>query len=121
MAENVVVMGASSKPEKYSNQAVLLLKECGHRPFPVHPSGFEVAGEKCYKSLAEIDEKVDTVTMYLGEKNSTPLKDDIVKIGPRRVIINPGAENDALERTLAENGIEVLRACTLVLLRTGQY
>ena len=36
-------------------------------------------------------------------------------------IFNPGAENTALQQQLAENGIAVLEACTLVMLRTGAF
>jgi hypothetical protein len=35
--------------------------------------------------------------------------------------MNPGTEDDAHEKRLTENGIEVERACTLVMLRTGQF
>ena len=39
----------------------------------------------------------------------------------RRVIFNPGTENGELEAALRAAGIESEEACTLVLLRTGQF
>jgi hypothetical protein len=40
---------------------------------------------------------------------------------PQRIIMNPGAESDALETVAQANDIEVIRGCTLVMLRTQQF
>ncbi|HRX06926.1 MAG TPA: CoA-binding protein, partial [Kiritimatiellia bacterium] len=58
---NVAILGASNKPERYSNQAVRLLAEKGHAVFPVHPALAEIDGHRVFKSLADIPEPVDTV------------------------------------------------------------
>jgi hypothetical protein len=44
-----------------------------------------------------------------------------VALNPRRVIFNPGTESAPLQQALDEAGIEWLEACTLVMLRTGQF
>lgn len=121
MGTNVAVLGASSKPERYSYMAVKMLMEQGHNVFPVHSSGRAVDGLKCYNSLDDISEEIDTITVYLSQKNSTPLIDNIIKVNPRRIILNPGAENHELKEECEEAGIEVVEACTLVMLRTGQF
>ena len=121
MKSNVAVLGASCNPERYSYQAVLTLSEQGYAVFPVHPSGRAIEGITCYQSLGLIPEPLDTVTVYLSEKNSTPLIEDIIAINPRRVIINPGAENPELEERCRTAAIHVQKACTLLLLRTGQF
>lgn len=121
MKPNVAVLGASTNPERYSYKAVKLLEEYDYPVFPVHPSRKPIDGTACYASLGEITEEIDTITVYLGEKNSAPLIDDILRAGPRRVILNPGAENYELTRKCEDAGIDVMEACTLVLLRTGQF
>ena len=121
MKENIAVLGASANPDRYSYKATKLLREHGHSVFPVHPSGRPIDDTKCYRCLEEISEPLDTITLYLGERNSTPLIDAILNAKPRRIIINPGAENDELRRRCSEAGIVVQEACTLVLLHTGQY
>ena len=121
MAYNVAILGASSNPERYSYKAVILLAENNYNIFPVHPSEKPIGAIKCYASLSAIGEKIDTITVYLGEKNSTPLIDEIISVNPRRIILNPGAENDELQRKCEAAGIKVMEACTLVLLRTGQF
>jgi predicted CoA-binding protein len=118
---NVAILGASNKPERYSHKAVVLLAEKGHTVFPVHPALAEIDGHPVFKRLADIPTPLDTVTMYVGPALSAGLADEILAAKPRRVIFNPGTENPELEDKLAAGGIEVIQACTLVMLRTGQF
>ncbi|MCB0680934.1 MAG: CoA-binding protein, partial [Saprospiraceae bacterium] len=50
-----------------------------------------------------------------------PYYDYLLKLRPRRIIFNPGAENPELARLASAEGIEVESACTLVLLAYGGY
>ena len=118
---NVAVVGASKNPERYSHKAVLLLQEKGHRPFPVHPGLDEVAGLPVFKTLGDIVEPINTVTVYLSAKNQGDLGAAVLSINAKRVIFNPGAENPAVEEQLRKAGVDVLEACTLVMLSTGQF
>jgi predicted CoA-binding protein len=118
---NVAVLGASRKPGRYSYKAVKLLAEKGHTPFPVHPTLDEIDGIRVHPRLADIPAPIDTVTVYLSAQNSGRIADDIVNSGARRVIFNPGAGNPDLADTLRKKGFEVEEACTLVLLKTGQF
>ncbi len=117
----VAVLGASPKEERYSFKAVHLLKEHGFVPIPVHPAGHAVDGVAGVKSLGDIEDDIDTLTVYVNFKISQSLKQAIFALRPRRVIFNPGAENERLAHELEQIGIEVVRACTLVMLRTGQF
>jgi len=118
---NVAVLGASPKPERYSNQAVRLLASFDYRPIPVNPACEEIEGLPCFPSLAAIGEQVHTVTLYLGPARSTPLVDEILAANPQRIIMNPGAENEELAAAASGSGIEVVEGCTLVMLRTGLF
>lgn len=120
----VAVLGASTKEERYSFKAVRMLKEHGHQPIPVHPAGHVVDGIAALKSLDDIDvsnNPVDTLSLYINPKISSGELDRILKLKPRRVIFNPDTENEELAEKLAKSGIEIVRACTLVMLRTDQF
>jgi predicted CoA-binding protein len=119
--EVVAVVGASPKPDRYAFRAMQLLAEHGHRAIPINPAFDEILGEKCYRTIADVPDKIDTVTLYLSEARSDPLIDEIIDAKPRRIIMNPGAENDALAEKAREHGIEVLYDCTLVMLRSGTF
>jgi predicted CoA-binding protein len=119
--ETVGILGASPKPDRYAYKALELLHEYGHRTIPINPAFAEILGEKCYPTISDAPGPIETVTLYLGETRSNPLIDEIISAKPRRIIMNPGAENAALAQRAEEAGIEVVEGCTLVMLRTGQF
>jgi predicted CoA-binding protein len=119
--ENVVILGASDRPDRYAYRALNLLREHGHSVVLVHPRLQEIEGLPVVNSLGDVDGPVDTVTLYvnpaIGEKEAEAL----LALRPRRVIMNPGTESAVLRDRLTAAGIAVEEACTLVLLSTGQY
>ena len=119
--ETVVVLGANPKPERYSNRAIRSLVEHGHRVIPIHPLLQEIEGLPAASTLSQIKEKVNTVTLYVSAEGGMKLLKDIIDLRPDRVIMNPGTESAEMEEELIARGIRVEKACTLVLLRTGQF
>ena len=117
----VAVLGASPKEDRYSNKAVKALLEHGHTVIPVTPKGGVIHGVDVLKTIAEIDEPVDTLTLYVNPKVLRATLPDILALNPKRVIFNPGTECDECEGKLDAAGIETLRACTLVMLQTDQF
>ncbi len=118
---NVAVVGASNKPERYSYQAVALLAEKGHTPYPVNPFCAQIDTFQVYKQVRDIPVPVDTVTVYLSAPHQESLEEDILASHVHRVIFNPGSENPEMAERLRSAGIDVVTACTLVMLRTGQF
>ncbi len=118
---HVAVLGASTKPERYSNQAVRLLKEHGYRVTPVHPRFEEIEGLPVAASLSDINTPVDTLSLYVGPQRITPMIDEILNLNPGRVICNPGTESKELQQRLDAAGISWLEGCTLVMLRLGVF
>jgi predicted CoA-binding protein len=119
--ETVAILGASPKPDRYAYKAFEMLRRYGHQPLPINPAFPEILGEKCYPTIAAAPGPIDTVTLYLGEARSTPLIEEIIQAKPRRIIMNPGAENSQLAEQAEDAGIEVVEGCTLVMLQTGQF
>ncbi len=120
-AEAVAILGASPKPDRYAYRAFEMLREYGHRPVPINPAFGDILGEKCYPTIGDAPKPIDSVTMYLGAARSNPLIEEIIAAKPRRIIMNPGAENPALAEKAEAAGIEVIEGCTLVMLGTGQF
>ncbi len=121
MSETVAVLGASPKPERYSNKAIRMLAEYGHRVIPVNPVQKEIEGLPVIARVDDLPADVDTVTVYLSPAHSRTQLPSLLALKPKRVIFNPGAENPALQSELEKAGIRVEEACTLVLLRTRQF
>lgn len=120
MGKKTLVLGASPNPARYSYLAVNKLKRYDH---PVIGIGKRkgVAGDVEIETGTIPIEGVDTITLYLNPQNQKQYYDYMVSLHPKRIIFNPGTENPELYEIARRNKIQVMEACTLVLLSTGQY
>lgn len=120
--ETVVIIGASNKPDRYSFKALKMLQEYGHKVILINPVLEEIEGIKVNHSLTEIaGQKIDTVTLYVNAEVLKKYVADLITLKPQRVIFNPGTESEEIKGELERNGIKAIEACTLVMLRTGQF
>lgn len=118
--KKTVVLGASDNPARYSNMAIKRLQAYKHPVVAVGKKQTAVNGIAVHKEQVQ-EEGVDTVTLYLNPQNQVPYYDYILGLKPKRIIFNPGTENEELWQMAKENGIQPVEACTLVMLGTGQY
>ena len=118
--KKTVVLGATESPSRYSFLAVEKLNRYGH---PVVAIGRQEGkiGDTLIITNHPDEKEVDTVTLYLNPQLQKQYYDYIISLHPKRIIFNPGTENDELYDIAKSNGIEPVEACTLVLLGTGQY
>ena len=120
-SHHVAVLGASPKPARYANQALRLLREHGYRVTPIHPRFDTIENLPVANRLEQVPRPINTLTLYVGPERLEPQIDELVALRPGRVIFNPGTESRAFQQALDQAGIEWLEACTLVMLRTGQF
>ena len=120
-SENVMIIGASDDPARYSYKAMMALLGAGFPIVLVHPRIKQINAHPVIAKLDEVTTGIDTVTLYVRPSISEPLAQDLINLHPRRVIFNPGTESNSLAQMLTTEGIEVQEACTLVLLSTGQF
>lgn len=119
--QRVVILGASQKQDAYAYKAMKALLANEHDVVLVNPGLTLIEERPVLPTLGAITEPVDTLTMYVRPVISSKVADDIVALKPGRVIFNPGTENAELQATLTAAEIPCENACTLVLLRTGQF
>lgn len=120
MSKKTLVLGASENPQRYSNMAVKKLNAYHHPVVAIGRREGDISGIPIIKGQPELPD-VDTVTLYLNEENQQPYYNYILSLKPKRIIFNPGAENDELEKLANEQGIETVEGCTLVMLSVGQF
>lgn len=118
--KKTVLLGATDNPARYSFLALNNLRKHGH---PVVAIGRKktAVGDVTVDTGKPEETGVDTVTLYLNPDNQKEYYDYIISLHPKRVIFNPGTENEELQEKLLKEGIQPMEACTLVLLSTGQY
>lgn len=120
MEKKTLVLGASDNPSRYSYLAVQRLRNHGHPVVAVGRKNTKVADVNIETAQLKFD-NIDTITLYLNPLHQQEYYDYIFSLRPKRIIFNPGAENDELAALAKQKGIQPIEACTLVMLSTNQY
>lgn len=117
----VVILGASENPDRFAYKAMELLIQKKHEVILVNPKLKKVNQALVLADLDQVKEQVNTLTMYVNAKISSEIIQKIINLNPARIIFNPGAENSEIEPRLKQAGIQIVNACTLVMLNTGKF
>lgn len=118
--KKTLVIGASLKPERFSNKAIKLLRRYDYPVFAYGLRIGKVEDVEIFKEKKNI-ENIHTVTMYINPKRQPELYDYIISLNPKRIIFNPGTENDEFVNIAKNKKIEVVENCTLVMLNTDIF
>ncbi|MGZ5248544.1 MAG: CoA-binding protein [Flavitalea sp.] len=118
--KKTLVLGASDNPARYSYLAIQRLRKFGHPVVGIGRKNTKVADVVIDKEKIPVTD-VDTVTLYLNPTHQQEYYDYILSLNPKRIIFNPGTENDKLVELAQEKNIKTMEGCTLVMLSTGQY
>jgi len=116
------VVGATPNQSRYAYLAATMLAEYNHNTVLLGIKKGEIDGNK----ILNIRDKpvltdIDTITLYIGPHRQPEWYDYLLSLKPKRIIFNPGTENEEFEDLARQHGVEVLHACTLVMLRSRQY
>ena len=79
----LAVVGLSADWFRPSYFAAKYMQEHGYRVIPVNPKYESILGERCYRSLRDIPEKVDLVDIFRKTQDVMPIAEDAIAIGPR--------------------------------------
>lgn len=120
--KKTLIVGATANPGRYAFMAARMLNDYGHEIVPIGIKKETVLG----KEILNLREKpmltdIDTITLYIGPQNQPEWYDYLLSLKPKRLIFNPGTENNTFEKMAEEQNVEVVEGCTLVMLRSGQY
>jgi len=114
------VIGLSDNPDRYAYKAA---KQLLAHDYPV--IGYGLRNVNVLGINVITDKKpvhgVGTVTLYVGPRHQEAWMPLLLDLKPRRIIFNPGTENHENQLKLEEAGIEVVEACTLVMLSIGTF
>ncbi len=90
-AKSFCVIGASTTPNKPGNViAYNFVHTFPGKTFLVNPRGGELHGQKLYKSVFEIEEKIDAACLVVPAKYATQALEDSGKKGIKNIIITTG-------------------------------
>ena len=111
----IAVVGLSAEWHRPSYFAAKYMQEHGYRVIPVNPKYDSVLGEKCYKSLRDIPEKVDIVDVFRRSEDVMPIAEDAIAIGAKVLWQQLGIRNEAAAAKARAAGLEtVLERCVKI-------
>ena len=112
--KTVAIIGASKDRDKFGNKAVRAYIDAGWKVFPVNLKEKEIEGLETYRSIVEIPERLNRVSIYLPPAVGMKILGDIARKKPKEVFLNPGSESDQLVKEAREKGIDPIAACSIV-------
>ena len=115
----VLVLGASLNSKRYAHKVALQLNRLAYDVVLVGNKPGIIDGLSIETYIP--NKSYDTVTLYLGAKNQQQYHDQLLKLKPKRIIFNPGAENSVFQKLAIQKDIEAFEACTLVMLSMGTF
>jgi predicted CoA-binding protein len=107
-AKTIAVVGLSPKQYRTSHIVTKYLKEHNYKIIPVYPREDEILGEKVYRDITEIKEKVDLVLIFRRSEEVLPIVKQAIKIKPKYIWMQLGIENKEAEELARKNGIQVV-------------
>jgi len=117
-----LIVGATNNPTRYAYFAASRLSDAGVPFIPIGIKTGEIFGEQIVDLREKPElENIHTITLYIGPANQEEWIDYLISLNSKRIIFNPGTENPVFFQKAKAQGIEVLQACTLVMLSTNQF
>jgi predicted CoA-binding protein len=92
------------------------LQRRGFRIIPINPFADELFGERVYRTLADVPEKVDLVDVFRPSADAPDIARQAVAIGAKALWLQEEIRSDEARRIAEEAGLEFVEdECTAVI------
>lgn len=110
----IAIVGASTDRNKYGNKAVRAYIRKGWTVYPVNPTAESIEGLKSYRTILDVPQPIDRVSIYLPSAIGMLAIENIAQVHPTEVFLNPGSESAELIQRAKDLGLNVAVACSIV-------
>jgi len=104
----IAVVGLSADWFRPSYFAAKYMLEHGYRVIPVNPKYPEILGQRCYKSLREVPEKIDIVDIFRKTQDVMPIAEEAIAVGARVLWQQLGVKNEEAAARARAAGLEAV-------------
>lgn len=112
--KTVAVIGASTNRSKYGNKAVRAFQQAGYKVFPVNPAQTEIEGLPCFRTISDVPERPNLVSVYVGPDRLLEILPDIAAKGCDELWLNPGTESAEVLAKAKELGLKTIETCSIL-------
>jgi len=116
MVKTIAIPGLSPDESKPSHRVAKYLQSQGFKIIPIYPKEETILGEKVYRSLEEIEEKIDMVDMFRKAEVADSIVDVLEKRDDVKVLwLQEGIVNNSAAQRAKDLGLKVVQSrCTMV-------
>ncbi|MEM8736215.1 MAG: CoA-binding protein, partial [Planctomycetota bacterium] len=107
-AERFAVAGASNRTHKYGYLVFKALLDSGRDVYPLNPAADEIAGKRVYRSILEVPEPVDALSIITPPEVTREVVTQAVEAGVQHIWMQPGAEHVEASQLAREAGVNVI-------------
>jgi len=115
-ARTIAVVGASRDPNKAGGSVPAGLQRRGFRVIPINPYADTLFGEKVYRSLLDVPEKVDIVDVFRPSADAPAIARQAAAVGAKALWLQLDIRSDEARRIAEAAGMEYVEdECTGVV------
>lgn len=121
-ARTLAIVGVSRTKGSFGNYALKTLRERGYVAYPVNANTDEVEGEKCYRSLEALPEKVDAVITVVPPAQTVGVVEECARLGLGKVWLQQGSQSPEAVAACRKHALTfVSDACALMYLKPDGF
>ena len=115
-AATIAVVGASRDPSKAGGSVPEGLQRRGYRIIPINPYADKLFGERVYRSLLEVPDKIDLVDVFRPAADAPAIARQAAAIGAKALWLQEDIRSEEARRIAEEAGMEYVEdECTAVI------
>ena len=115
-ATTIAVVGASRDPDKAGGSVPSGLQRRGFRIIPINPFADELFGERVYRSLLDVPEKIDLVDVFRPAGDAPEIARQAVAVGARALWLQLDIRSEEARRIAEAAGLDYVEdECTAVV------
>ena len=115
-ARTIAVVGASRDPWKAGGSVPVGLQRRGFRVIPINPFADTLFGERVYRTLLDVPEKVDVVDVFRPAEDAPEIARQAAAIGAGALWLQLDIRSDEARRIAQEAGMDYIEdECTAVV------
>lgn len=108
--KTIAIIGLSPNETKASNMVGRYLQSVGYKIIPIYPKEDFILGEKVYRSLSEVPDRVDMVDMFRKPSVANSLLEEVLKRDDIKVFwLQLGIVNNEACEKAKESGLKVVQ------------
>ncbi|TMF51587.1 MAG: CoA-binding protein [Chloroflexi bacterium] len=115
-ARTIAVVGASRDPNKAGGSVPEGLQRRGFRIIPINPFAETLFGERVYRSLLEVPDKIDLVDVFRPAGDAPEIARQAVAVGAKALWLQEDIRSAEARRIAESAGLEYVEdECTAVI------